>query len=131
MVIKIKSIIFVLIFIFLVSPCSFARDVLSKDDNNAIRKLSRGFANVITAPIQLFETFKEINDNDGPIAAITYGPILGLVNGIDRLGVGLGEIFTFACPGPKKDYKPVLDNPEFFNQDFKFKNNMNMNKDTI
>ena len=81
--------------------------------DTALKKLGRGAANVITCPIEIVYRIGEVNKEDGPIAAFTWG----VLNGVWRTGVravvGVYEIITFPFPLPK-NYKPIVDDPEFF-----------------
>ena len=85
----------------------------SSHADNALKKLGRGVANVVTCPIEIVYRIGEVNKEDGPIAAFTWG----ILNGIWRTGVravaGAYEIVTFPIPFPKS-YKPIVDDPEFF-----------------
>ena len=126
-----KKLIFILVFILLFSQISFARDVFSSDSNNAIRKLGSGLSNVAYAPIEFFQEIHNINAERGPIEALTYGSVLGLINTVDRIAVGISEILTFPSSGPDKDYKSVLDEPNYFELEYKFRNNVNKNKNMI
>jgi putative exosortase-associated protein (TIGR04073 family) len=81
--------------------------------DTALKKLGRGAANVVTCPIEIVYRIGEVNKEDGPIAAYTWG----LLNGIWRTGVrvvvGVYEVITFPLPLPK-NYEPIIDDPEFF-----------------
>ena len=101
-----KSIIFIAILaILFVSSAAYA--------DNALKKLGRGAANVLTCPFELPYRVGEANEESGPFAAITYG----ILNGFWRMGVrgvvGLYEVVTFPIPG----YGPIVDDPEFFLED--------------
>lgn len=84
--------------------------------DDAVKKLGRGVANVITCPFELFAQPKEVNNSDGPMAAATYGILKGVGMACIRGLVGVYEIVTFPVPLPK-GYKPILTNPEFFFED--------------
>ena len=77
-----------------------------------IKKLGRGLCNVVTFPFELPEQIQRVNNQDGPMAAWTYG----LIKGIGMMGVraivGVYEVATFPIPLPK-EYKPILTDPEF------------------
>ena len=126
-----KKWIFVLLFILLFSQYSFARNIMSSDSNNAIKKLGRGFANVIVAPIEILQAIKDVHNERGPIEGLTYGTVLGVVNGLDRIAVGISEILTFPSPGPKEDYKPILEDPKFLQPNSIFVNNLDKNKNVM
>jgi len=101
----------------------FAPVVLHADDTaegapdaTALKKLGRGLANVLTCPYEVVYRIGEANDEDGVIAAFTWG----IINGVFRVGyravVGVYEVATFPIPFPA-DYKPIITDPEFFLQD--------------
>lgn len=101
-----KGIIFVAILaILVVSSAAYA--------DNAIKKLGRGAANVLTCPIELIYRIGEANEESGPFAAMTWG----ILNGFWRMGVrgvvGMYEVVTFPIP----TYNPIVDDPEFFLED--------------
>ena len=81
-----------------------------------LKKLGRGACNVVTFPFELPEQIQRVNNQDGPMAAWTYG----LIKGIGMMGVramvGVYEVATFPIPLPK-DYKPILTDPEFIFED--------------
>ena len=78
-----------------------------------MKKLGRGFCNVVTFPFELPEQIQRVNNQDGPMAGWTYGLIKGLCMMGVRAMVGVYEVATFPIPLPK-DYKPILTDPEFF-----------------
>lgn len=78
-----------------------------------IKKLGRGFSNVITSPFEIFEQMKRVNNTDGPWAGMTYGLVKGVAMTVVRAAIGVYEITTFPIPSPK-EYKPILTDPEFF-----------------
>ena len=84
--------------------------------DNAIKKLGRGACNVITSPFEIIEQTKRVNNSDGPMAGFTYGFLKGVVMTGVRAVVGVYEIATFPIPFPK-NYKPILNDPEFFFED--------------
>ncbi|MGD0016916.1 MAG: exosortase system-associated protein, TIGR04073 family [Verrucomicrobiia bacterium] len=83
--------------------------------NNALRKLGRGFANVLFGVIEVPNQITKA-DSDLGGAAIPYGVGKGFVRWIGRELVGVYEIATFAIPFPG-GYKPVM-KPEFPNEDY-------------
>jgi len=104
-----KSIILVTILaILLVSGTAYA--------DNALKKLGRGIANVVTCPFEILYRIGEVNEESGPLAAFTWG----VLDGFWRMGVravaGVYEVVTFPLPVPK-GYRPVVDDPEFFMED--------------
>ncbi|MFA5146346.1 MAG: exosortase system-associated protein, TIGR04073 family [Candidatus Omnitrophota bacterium] len=84
--------------------------------DTAIKKLGRGVANIGTAPIEVVEQIKRVNDTDGPIAGVTYGVLKGVFMTGVRVLVGAYEVVTFPIPFPK-NYGPILRDPEFFFED--------------
>ena len=84
--------------------------------DDALKKLGRGTANVLTAPLELLEQQQRANRDDGPFAGLTYGVFKGVCMTGVRALVGVYEIVTFPIPIPK-NYKPILKNPEFFLED--------------
>jgi len=80
------------------------------------RKLSRGISNIATCPLEIFEQTKRAYDSDGAIAALTYGLVKGVLMTGARALTGVYETATFLIPLPH-DYKPILDDPEFFSED--------------
>lgn len=79
--------------------------------DGAARKLGRGAANVLTAPLELIRTPYFIGAQDGGFAAITAGMAQGLVAGVVRELAGIVEVATFPIPIPK-DFRPLV-KPEF------------------
>lgn len=92
------------------APCNESEDC---GDNNAMKKLGRGVANVITCPFEIPNQISRINNSDGPYAAFTYGVVKGLVMFVYRGVIGVYETISFPVPFPKC-YKPMLTEPEFF-----------------
>lgn len=78
-----------------------------------LKKLGRGMANVLTCPLEFPKALGEAHDEDGLFASFTWGVLAGTFNIVKRAAVGVYEIVTFPVPLPA-DYKPVLDDPEFF-----------------
>ena len=82
---------------------------------NALRKLGRGFANVLFGVVEVPNQITKANSDQGG-AAIPYGIGKGFVRWIGRELVGVYEIATFPIPLPN-GYKPVM-KPEFPNEDY-------------
>ena len=104
-----KSIIVVTILaILLVSGTAYA--------GNALKKLGRGAANILTCPFEITYRIGEANEESGPLAAMTWG----VLNGFWRMGVrgivGAYEVITFPLGWPGS-YGPIVDDPEFFLED--------------
>lgn len=87
-------------------------DTLDKPKGDPLRKLGRGIANCLTFPIEIPNQISKTNNNDGPVAAISYGAAKGIVMGIFRMVVGGYEVLTFLIPLPEW-YRPILTDPEF------------------
>jgi len=102
-----KKIALFIVFVMLFSVTS----LLFADD--ALKKLGRGTANVATCPIEIVYRIGEANKESGPFAAVTWGLVNGVWRTVVRAVVGVYEIVSFPVPIPA-DYKPVIDDPEFF-----------------
>ena len=83
---------------------------------NALRKLGRGFANVLFGFIEIPNQYTKAVSEHGGASGITYGVPKGFVRWIGREFVGIFEIVTFPAPVPT-GYKPVM-KPEFPNEDY-------------
>lgn len=84
--------------------------------DDPMKKLGRGLCNLITFPLELPTQMTRVNNDEGPMASLTWGIVKGLAMTVVRLGAGAYETFTFPFPVPK-DYKPLLTDPEFFMED--------------
>jgi putative exosortase-associated protein (TIGR04073 family) len=82
-------------------------------EDNAMTKLGRGLANMVTFPLEVPEQISKTNNSDGPFAGYTVGVLKGLGWAMGRACVGVYEAATFLIPYPK-DFKPVLKDPEYF-----------------
>lgn len=102
-----KIISFALFMVLVFSAAAFA--------DNALDKLGRGTANVVTSPFELPQSMGEATDEKGPFAGFTTGTFKGTFNFVKRAVVGVYEMATFPLPIPK-NYEPVLKEPEFFLQ---------------
>lgn len=78
-----------------------------------LNKLGRGAANVLTSPLEIMKGMGDANSEKGIFAGVTTGILTGTFNFVKRALVGVYEIGTFPLPFPK-DYKPILDDPEYF-----------------
>lgn len=87
----------------LILPCAFAQ--------NPIRKLGRGMANTLTGFLELPANIVDAAEEDGFIAAATYGIVKGFAMTLLRTTVGVYETVTFVIPLPW-GYGPILE-PEF------------------
>ncbi len=102
---KITVVCTILALLFVLAPQSHADD--------AVKKLGRGFANVITCPFEYPYTMGKVQESDGIFAGVTWGVLAGTVNCLKRAVVGVYEIATFPVPFPW-GYEPILTDPEFF-----------------
>ena len=77
-------------------------------DYNALRKLSRGIVNTLLAGIELPRQMMKVNEAEGTVAGVFWGPLKGLFCALKRTAVGVYEIASFPLPR----YTPLLE-PEF------------------
>ena len=85
-------------------------------NHNALRKLGRGFANVLFGFIEIPNQYTKAVSEHGGSAGVTYGVPKGFARWIGREFVGVFEIVTFPIPAPA-GYKPIM-KPEFPNEDY-------------
>lgn len=109
-----RMVLLVIAVTFIVSIASpvFAEDTCDKPKGDPLRKLGRGLSNCLTFPIEIPNQISKTNNNDGPMAAFTYGVVKGLIMSLFRAVVGVYEIGTFPIPFPDS-YRPILTDPEF------------------
>jgi len=96
---------------------TMAKDTCDKPKGDPMRKLGRGLANCLTFPIEIPNRISDVNNSDGPMAAITYGLVKGTVMSLFRAVVGAYEVGTFLIPIPS-GYKPIIKDPEFMLEDW-------------
>ena len=77
-----------------------------------LRKLGRGVANVTTAGLELPYKICRVNDDQGPLAAISVGVLSGVGAAVTRSFAGMVEIGTFLFPLDHYGYGPLV-KPEF------------------
>ena len=75
------------------------------------RKLGRGLANVVTAPLELVRTPTLVAQSEGGLVAGTVGLVQGFWAALVRELAGIVEVATFFVPVPK-DFQPLV-RPEF------------------
>ena len=75
------------------------------------RKLGRGAANVLSAPLEVIRKPFLVGQADGGVAGATVGVVQGVGAAIIREGAGLMEVVTFWTPFPN-DFRPLV-TPEF------------------
>ena len=85
---------------------------------NPVRKLGRGMANILTGFFEIPVNIVDAAEEEGFVAAITYGVVKGVAMGALRSGVGIYEAVTFLVPFPW-NYEPILE-PEFMMSDERF-----------
>lgn len=76
-----------------------------------IRKLGRGAANTAMGFLEIPANIVDVVEEEGPIAALTYGIARGVAMAVLRTSVGVYELVTFILPFPE-NYEPILE-PEF------------------
>ncbi|GEM_PF-1772697 len=74
-------------------------------------KLARGFANVLTSPLEIPRNVQNVTADQGVLVGWSAGLAQGIGMMALRIIVGAYEIITFPIPFPE-DYKPVIE-PEF------------------
>jgi len=79
--------------------------------DGAGRKLGRGAANVVTAPLELIRNPYLVSEQDGALAGITVGLVHGVKDLVVRALAGVYEVATFLLPVPK-GFRPLV-SPEF------------------
>ena len=84
--------------------------------HNALRKLGRGFANLLFGVVEVPNQITKANAEHGGAASAAYGIPKGIFRWFGRELTGVYEIITFPIPAPK-GYKPIM-KPEFPNEDF-------------
>lgn len=93
-----------------VAPDAFAQ--------NAVRKLGRGLANILSGIIEFPLNIVDVTGEEGLIGGITYGVVKGAAMTVLRTGVGVYEVLTFPLPFPG-GYNPIVE-PEFLMGDDTF-----------
>jgi putative exosortase-associated protein (TIGR04073 family) len=95
--------------------------VATMSDDNFVRKLARGVANVGFGVLEIPMKIHDVNQENGGIASVTYGTFLGITHFVARELVGVFEVVTFPIPMPGGDvesdgngwgYGPII-TPEF------------------
>ncbi len=67
---------------------------------NPLRKLGRGICNVALGVLEVPVKIYDVNQEEGGLAAVTYGALLGLSYCVAREVVGVTEVITFFVPLP-------------------------------
>jgi putative exosortase-associated protein (TIGR04073 family) len=112
---KILSLIFILS--ILVQPIIvFAQDTdnIAPEEvymEEASQKLKRGMTNVVACYGEISQSFGTTYEEDGFMAALSYGLVEGSVLTVRRAIVGVFETLTFFVPSD-----PIINDPEFFKE---------------
>ena len=77
-----------------------------------IRKLSRGLANTVAGVLEIPLTISKVGNEEGPVAALSWGLLNGCGAALGRTLVGVVELATFPFPLGDIGYRPLLE-PEF------------------
>jgi putative exosortase-associated protein (TIGR04073 family) len=80
-----------------------------------LRKLSRGLANGFGGILAIPVTIRQVGEQEGPLAGLTWGVFMGIGVAVTRTLVGIAEVATFPIPLPQVGYGPLLQ-PEFLFQ---------------
>ena len=78
---------------------------------NALKKLGRGVANIITGWIEIPKNVYDTSQEENILMGLTVGLAKGLGMSVIRTGVGIYDTVTFPFPVPE-DYEPLLE-PEY------------------
>lgn len=103
---------FSVILLPLLSVMIFTTNSFATGDQNCLRKGARGVCNVGLGFLEVPQNVGDVGAEQGPIAAASYGLLLGLAKTAERMAVGAYEAVTFLIP----PYGPVLKDPEFFGE---------------
>ena len=77
-------------------------------EQNAVRKLGRGWANFLYSSSEIANTMQRETELNGDAAGAAYGFTKGVGRWVVRMGAGVYEIFTFPFPINHRSYRPVL-----------------------
>ena len=89
----------------------FASCGTSTYPDNALRKLGRGIANIVTCPLELIRTPELVGRKDGYVAALSVGIAQGAWRTVVRGVAGVWDVVTFYAAIPE-GFKPLV-TPEF------------------
>lgn len=84
--------------------------------DNPVKKLGRGISNCLTSPLEIPNQMIKINEENGPVAGLTWGVVKGIGMAVARVAVGAYETATFPIPVPAY-YDPIITEPEFLLDD--------------
>lgn len=93
----------------IICALTFTHPALAED--NAMRKLGRGLANMGSCWIELPMQICKMTESDGVISGLSIGLLKGLAYTTGRMFVGIYETLTFPVPFPE-GYAPIIE-PEF------------------
>ncbi len=68
--------------------------------HNPLRKLGRGFANLLFGIVEVPNQFTRTNSEHGGGGGVTYGIGKGFARWFQREAIGVYEIITFPVPAP-------------------------------
>ena len=77
-------------------------------DQGPTRKLSRGIGNIAFGLVEVPNTMCLINNREGNSVAFSYGIVKGFGRTFARLGAGVYDVATFACPTYRGSYRTIL-----------------------
>ncbi|MDD4818337.1 MAG: exosortase system-associated protein, TIGR04073 family [Victivallaceae bacterium] len=84
----------------LVSTVFCASGMEEATESGMLTKLGRGIANVAFGPLELLIRPYDVAQDQGSIAALTYGVLKGVCYTVARVGVGVTDVVTFPFPWP-------------------------------
>ena len=97
------------------SSATPAGAALTEQRATPIRKLSRGVANSAAGVLEIPLTISSVGRMEGPVAALSWGLLVGLGAAVTRTLAGLVEVVTFPFALPCVGYGPMVQ-PEFLLQ---------------
>ena len=77
-------------------------------DQGPTRKLGRGIANIAFGITEFPQSMCLINQREGNSAAFSYGVVKGIGRTLARIGSGVYDVTTFACPSYRGSYRTIL-----------------------
>ncbi len=102
----------IIIFIFFAISFSVVIFCGYAEDNNPLRKFSRGLVNLSVGWLEIPRQMVKVKESSGDIAGLFLGPLKGFAYTVGRMVVGAYEIGTFLVP----PYRKVIE-PEFIFSD--------------
>jgi putative exosortase-associated protein (TIGR04073 family) len=98
--------------VLVAGPAGPARAVIIDRGAQPLRKLSRGVANAVGGVLEIPLAISHVHQEEGPVAALSWGLFLGIGAAVTRTVVGVVETATFLFPLPRTGYEPIMQ-PEF------------------